>query len=427
MGGDSERRNKPAPAVQVTQNIGHMSGGTAMAYVNGPLHIGGMGPAAPPAPGGPTPPSAPPTASVAPVPASAAPSLSPGSSAVRPARAGGEEPLFSWIHISDIHVGHGDRAHQLNQSRVLAAIARDIEDGRERGECPAPDAIFVTGDLAFSGQPDQYALAKKWLSQVAATVGLDMTRVLAVPGNHDVDRAADKDIVTGVMVGAIRGGLRTLDDVLHDVSARAILAKRMAAYSAFARDLGPAVAPAPGGEPLFWEHSDVVRGTKVRVVGLNTALLAAGADDKGLLALGESQLQLVRSARDELTIMLSHHPFSWLSDGVVAAAQVAQSADIHLSGHVHEAESMSQWGGGGTGILHVVAGAAHDEKPQSGPPGGHGYNWASVVRTADGRVVLRVWPWRWTHSQDFRLDVVNVPKGKAFAEHPLSRLRLAGP
>ncbi len=66
MGGDSERSNKPAPAVQVTQNIGQMTGGTVTAYVNGPLHISGAGPAAPPAPGRPTPPTAPSTASVAP-------------------------------------------------------------------------------------------------------------------------------------------------------------------------------------------------------------------------------------------------------------------------------------------------------------------------------------------------------------------------
>ena len=347
---------------------------------------------------------------------------SPAPAARRSRSTGDEDILFSWIHLADLQVGQADGAPPVGRKRLLDALARDVAEAHERGECPPPDAIFVTGDLAFSGQQGEYLLARDWLARVAGAVGLDLGRVFSVPGNHDVDRAADKEMLTDMLVGAVRAGIRTLDDVLHDARARPFLAGRMVAYSAFARALGPAVDSAPGEERLFWDHSEVVRGTKVRVVGLNTALLATGNGDKGKLALGESQLQLLRSSKGELTIVLSHHPFQWLSDGAVVAAQAGQSADVHLSGHVHEAEAMIQWGGGGTGIVRVQAGTAHFEKQGGGEPEGLGYNWASVVRTADGRVVLRVWPWRWTPAHDFRIDIAHVPKGKMFAEQVLLRL-----
>jgi predicted MPP superfamily phosphohydrolase len=366
-----------------------------------------------------SPPGAParaPSATTAGAPAPATPP------APAPAAEPREQLLFSWIQLSDIHIGHGDRAYQLNQMRILEALAQDIDGVRERDECPMPGAVFVTGDIAFSGKTEQYTQAATWLKKVAAIVGLDAAQVFVVPGNHDVDRTADKDILTSLTVGAVRGGLKTLDDILHDDGSRALLARRMAAYCAFAADFGPA---GEAGDRLFWTHTRVAEsGTKVRLLGLDTALLAAGDDDKGKLALGEVQIQLLRSAKDELTIVLTHHPLHWLSDHAVAAAQMAQHADVHVSGHVHEAESMSQWGGGGTGILRVVAGAAHNERQPGGASQGHGYNWAAVVRTADQKVVLRVWPWKWVQAQDFRLDVVNVPRGKTFAEHALPRLRL---
>ena len=75
-----------------------------------------------------------------------------------------DETLFSWVHLSDIHVGHGDRdkPHGWNQVLVMEALRKDIASR------PGPkrvDKILVTGDIAFSGDglaPDEYARAKKW-------------------------------------------------------------------------------------------------------------------------------------------------------------------------------------------------------------------------------------------------------------------------
>ena len=60
------------------------------------------------------------------------------------------EPLFTWIHLSDFHFGHGDSSHSWDQQLVLKALREDIA-ALQTQKLPAPDALLVTGDIAFSG------------------------------------------------------------------------------------------------------------------------------------------------------------------------------------------------------------------------------------------------------------------------------------
>ena len=352
-----------------------------------------------------------------------------------------KEALFTWVHLSDIHVGHGDPAHRWDQKMVLREIARDVVAARAEGlDIPAPDALLVTGDVAFSGNgvvraPDtksrEYEGAKAFLLEVAGKLGLAEKDVFVVPGNHDVDRSKDRDRNTARLVKALQSGDDALDTVLGDLEGRKRLAGRMAAYLAFAADLAPACL-GPLREPedrLSWSmRLQRGRGLTVRLVGLNTALLSSGDNDFGNLRLGNEQLQ--RTFDDppiaddgELVIALSHHPLrGWLADAKDAEAKIRRYAHLHLCGHVHEAESEeSRTGGGSHGFLRVVAGASHAEKQASSEiPSGHGYNFASVVADEEGELELRIWPRRWSdENRDLRQDVNKIPRGKRWASHSL--------
>ncbi len=331
-----------------------------------------------------------------------------------------EKPLFSWIHLSDIHMGLPSAGRGWDQEMVLDALARDTEKLHRDGLVPAPRAIFVTGDIAFSGKPEQHEKAAFWLEKVAATVGLSATHVYLVPGNHDVDRDADKDRHTKRLLGLLRDGKEDLDEALKDPGDRALLAKRMAAYVDFAKSFG---SPAD----LHWSLTKDLGTFTLNLLGLNTAILAADSDDHGKLRLGNEQLARLRDTReDQLTLVLTHHPFAegWLHDEKNARDWIHQRADIHLCGHTHDAEAAAHRTAGGTGIVTVVAGASHGDKQPDGVPETHGYNWAGVFRGANDRPVLRVWPRVWSRRKDFRLDVNHVPEGKLVAEHDLHRIRL---
>src|SRR5262245_21507188 len=108
-----------------------------------------------------------------------------------------ESPLFSWIHLSDIHIGHGAAGHGWDQRLVLDCLREDIAQTTQR-TVPKPDAIFITGDIGFSGnsriRPEEtasreYECAAQWLIDVGKAAGLGSDRIFVVPGNHDVNRS----------------------------------------------------------------------------------------------------------------------------------------------------------------------------------------------------------------------------------------------
>jgi tetratricopeptide (TPR) repeat protein/energy-coupling factor transporter ATP-binding protein EcfA2 len=327
------------------------------------------------------------------------------------------ESLFSWIHLADLQIGRGNGAHGWERQLVLEELRKDIAAYREYG-VPAPDAIFVTGDIARSGAAEEYASARDWLLGVAGSVGLGPDRVFVVPGNHDVDRSADRDRATIRLVQSLRAGSEQIDAVLQEPEDRARLAARLSRYLRFAEGFAPGCLGAHSGDQqaLFWAHRlDARGGLRVRVLGLNTALVSVDDTDQGKLRLGNEQidrgLRNPSIERAELVIALSHHPLQggWLADEENASGWIHSRAHVHMHGQVHNAGSESTRSGGGGGLVRMAAGAGRS----------HSYAFAAVGTTA-GKVDLRIWPRAWSEkNKRFVVGVDSTPDGQAFATHAL--------
>lgn len=337
-----------------------------------------------------------------------------------------EPPLFTWLHLSDIHFGHGDASRQWDQRLVLDALRRDVADYRAHG-APRPDALFITGDIAQSGAPNQYAKARAWLDPLASSLSLPPDRVFLVPGNHDVVRSAGiKDRGLNRLLRGLRDRDESLDEDLGHPSDRALLTSRLAPYLSFASAYPSVRSP----DPLFWSHAFTMPdGLPVRLIGLSTPLLADSDVDRGKLRLGTAPLAATLTDVDksrELVLVLTHHPLrgGWLADQRDADRWLQSRAHVHLFGHVHEAESEDARSGAGVGLIRIAAGAAHGDLLPPGVPASHGYSIGAVVATGGG-LRLRVWPRRWSaQSKNFRVDVGNVPEGGSYAEHTLPNIRL---
>lgn len=337
------------------------------------------------------------------------------------------ETLFRWIHISDIHMGHGDAAYGWDQRLVLDELKRDIARQIKSQPEPPVDAILVTGDIGNTGagrRPSEYADAAAWLTGVGEAAGVGPDKIFVVPGNHDVDRGADKDPAVKDLVFAIREGKKSLDDALANPAERAMLASRMQKYIEFAR----AFAPVGLADPLLWVHRMVARsGLAVRILGLNTALLAADDQDHGNLRAGMTQIgqALTDVNENELVLALGHHPLrgGWLADEAEIEPYIKRHVHALLTGHVHEADTEASRSGAGGSFLRLAAGSAHGDKMPKGIPAGHGYSLGSVVRDDRGSASVRIAPRKWSaKNASFRPDIDNIPEDdRTFAEHPLPK------
>ena len=91
--------------------------------------------------------------------------------------------MVEWFHFSDFHIGKP----RAPQTTALASLIKAVELACQNGSGKV-DAVFITGDIAYSGRPEEY---EKFLADfllplrnINAFAG---ATVFSVPGNHDVN------------------------------------------------------------------------------------------------------------------------------------------------------------------------------------------------------------------------------------------------
>ncbi|MBI5056837.1 MAG: metallophosphoesterase [Nitrospirae bacterium] len=331
-----------------------------------------------------------------------------------------DEYILSWLHISDIHFGHGFASDKWDQKLVLNKLLEDVANAKTR-QIPKPDFIFVTGDIANTGH--EYDEATEWLIQLANSIALDENHIFVIPGNHDIQRnVAGYDRNLQRLLHNLRSGEEKIDDTFAHDEDKFLLTQRLSNYLSFARSFAP-FRYIHNHDDLFWHYRITHKSNlMISLLGLNTALLAEDQYDKGKLQLGLKQLEgfllADKSAMNELKVVLSHHPFDWLSDYETASRWVRNNAHIHLYGHIHGTEFESLRAGSGSEYIKIISGATHSHSDE---PVSHGYNIAALVHNQkDSEYGVRVWPRLWVDpAKEFRVDVNNVPDGLHYAQHNL--------
>lgn len=325
-----------------------------------------------------------------------------------PANPGSETDSFTMLHLSDIHFGHGGAPHLVDQKLVAEGLLEDLRSHSDH----TVDALIVTGDVASTGgvrTADEYAIAWTRLDPILESVGLNRTSAMFVAGNHDVNRSvANEDRDVRRMVESMRASVLDLDEGLSYRTDRHRLEARLAAFTEFTRGTV--------SSDIFWVHAPKPWLT---IVGLNSALLSQDDSDAGNLALGKSQLQLLpERAPGRFVVALTHHPLSWLRDHDEAAGWFERRVDLHLHGHLHEANLNALQSASGSSILRIASGAFH-RGPKEPPT--HGYSVVRLAVVADGDLAVRVWPRIWSaKSKRFVVDTENTATDSKYAQFTLA-------
>lgn len=236
------------------------------------------------------------------------------------------------MHLSDIHFG---QEKDGGTDTVNAdAKMRLIEDARVQVCKPGytVNGVIVTGDIAFSGQEHQYAMAAQWLAQLTDAIGCDRTDVQMIPGNHDIDRKRITNTIDSVLFSIREGGDLWLDRHLDNPGDCAALYGRFDTYKGFALDYRCELDL--NGSISMGARLDLAPGRAIRFVRLNSALICSGHPEEGKLILGARQRTLPIDLGVE-NIVLSHHPLSSFQDSEKARGYLRGRARVFISGHEH--------------------------------------------------------------------------------------------
>lgn len=93
------------------------------------------------------------------------------------------------LHLSDPQFGPKHRFDGAVPGSLFARLRDDFVEMRERHGL-VPDIILVTGDLVETGKPSEFKRFRAFAEAAVEHFGLPRRRLVMIPGNHDINRAA---------------------------------------------------------------------------------------------------------------------------------------------------------------------------------------------------------------------------------------------
>jgi len=247
--------------------------------------------------------------------------------------------MLTFVHLSDIHFSPGDDGSQFDLNQQIRHSLLDDIASRLAGVARY-DALLITGDVAYSGKKEEYGITRQFLEEVYQRTGLSMKETYVVPGNHDVDRSHVKPTFP---LWASHAEIRqqansahwraTIKTQLQEDPSQLLLAP-LRAYNDFAQGCGCSTT----ADQLAWSLEfprPLEFGFKVRLWGLNSALISDEADAPAKLLISEFQTAKLRDTVGEINVVMCHHPPDWLMDKAEMRQVLRRFAPVALFGHEH--------------------------------------------------------------------------------------------
>lgn len=325
-----------------------------------------------------------------------------------------------FIHLSDIHFSKSKLGEPYDLDSDLRSRL-EADANSVSNELGSPDAILISGDIAFSGAREQYDIAKQWLDEgLCLAVNGDPASIWTVSGNHDIDQNIIRNKPS---YKDLRNKLRTceineIEKLIHlHLSEPELFYSPIEEYNKFAFELGCDV----NVEKPIWNTDNLFKlndGSILKIFGLNSVLISDDNDhiDTGKMVLGEYQAKIPIEDGVE-NLILCHHPPDWLRDCDKIKEILNPRCRIQLFGHKHK-HGLDHVN---NSLLQIAAGAVHPSRSEmEWEPR---YNWISiwVENTKDQRIMkVNVYPRIWHKTdQSFKADYNNCEEGNNHKHYSL--------
>jgi predicted phosphodiesterase len=246
-----------------------------------------------------------------------------------------ESGIVRILHLSDLMVdGKGLPETKMPFERLADSMRVESSAGRK------PDLIAITGDVALTGSADEYRLAQRYINEqlLGALEPFDATRVLIVPGNHDVDRRkVDLPKFEALSDRVRRNGQSAIEAFWRGTSAE-IVRNTQEAFLEFSSAFAPFQL-----SPSGWGTNISINGVSVGIARLSSAWLTFSPVGDDIAMVGEflAREAFSRLSGAELKIALIHHPperLDLFDHTELLAVLKRERCAVLMHGHVHAQE-----------------------------------------------------------------------------------------
>lgn len=265
------------------------------------------------------------------------------------------ETKATWLHISDFHFKAGD---PYDRDVVLKAFLRSLPDLITRSG--SPEFVVASGDIAYSGQASEYEAATLFFDKILTQLNLDRSKLIIVPGNHDIDRKSGRGIIRTLTADEADNYFDPSENFIHITTRMAAFTKWYDTFFAGIRTFSTNSTCLPVID------LDCARGS-VQIMPVNSSVFAFDENDHGKLWLGRRSLsdalELNKFEDSKLKLAVMHHPLNWLASAESSniKSMLRERFDCILTGHLHETD-IEQVAGLYGGSIHLSAGALYQTR-----------------------------------------------------------------
>jgi formylglycine-generating enzyme required for sulfatase activity/predicted MPP superfamily phosphohydrolase/energy-coupling factor transporter ATP-binding protein EcfA2 len=289
------------------------------------------------------------------------------------------------LHLSDIHFKKKKDDKDISfREKVREKLVRAVKTHyREKNP---PDVVAFTGDIAFSGKKSEYNESLIFFEKLKTILPKEIP-ILAVPGNHDVDRSKVDDYFS-LQQNIVHK--KVFDKFLRDKKKiNDFINIKFKAYKDFMNQINPDLYQSK--TDYFWVYE---YKKKISFLGLNSAWASEGDSDRFNIALGFSQVMAALEKAKKIpnrVILMHHSPINWLIDMESGRTRIElfKNCQLLLHGHNH-ADNALVYQDPSDSCICLGANASYTNDKD----GFIGFQWIKVRFTGKGRgVKTTVWPY----------------------------------
>ena len=142
-------------------------------------------------------------------------------------------PQATFLHLSDFHFRFET---ETDCHFLFNQFKQDIRAWQAR-KGQSINAIIITGDISYSGQPPEYKLALQRIDEILEVTGVRKENVFIVPGNHDINRSEiskpEEDATRNIVEGD-----SSVNEYFREYRDYKIFLEKFSAYRQFIKDFG---------------------------------------------------------------------------------------------------------------------------------------------------------------------------------------------